>query len=281
MEIVFGGVRGTRPVVEATHAGFGGDTTCVRVCGAEGAQIILDAGTGLRNVDAAFDHVEPVLLLLTHYHLDHVIGLPSCSLLYQPGGTLEIAAPRREGVRVSEAIGCLLSAPFWPVPMHEMPALRFSDLPDESAVDGVAFGSLRVRWAAVHHRNGCHAYRIDEPSTGASFVFATDVEWPISTAEERAGLVRLCSTPTPCTLLAMDGQWSDTTYPQYRDWGHSRWEDVVEVARVGGADRALVTHHAPDATDVALDAVAARVAETAGRVGLARQGMVVKLGGKA
>jgi phosphoribosyl 1,2-cyclic phosphodiesterase len=278
MNIFLGGVRGTRPVAETTFLRFGGDSTCVFVRGAGGEQVVLDAGTGLRNVEAELDPEVPVLMLLTHYHLDHLMGLPSFPLLYRPECALAIAAPPRGGLRVSEVIGRFLTAPFWPIPLDDMPAVRFTDLPDRPPEPAFAVGGLRIRWAPVHHRNGCHAYRIDEPATGASFVFATDVEWALSSPEEREGLRCLCAAPTPCDLLAMDGQFSHADYSKYRDWGHSRWEDVVEVASASGARRALVTHHAPDAADARLEAVERQAVAAMAGAALARQGMRLELG---
>lgn len=250
------------------------------VRGTGGEQLVLDAGTGLRVVEPQLDAGRPVTVLLTHYHLDHLVGLPSFASLYRTeGGRVHVLAPPRQGRNVPGVLRRLLSAPFWPVPLARMPALRSGRLPQDAPRDGFAVGGLRVRWAAVHHQDGCHAYRIDEPATGASFVFATDVEWALSTAAERAALVGLCARPGPCRLLAMDGQYTREGYRVRRGWGHSRWNDVVSVARRAGVGKALVTHHAPEATDTELACVEREVAAALSGAGLARQGMDVNLGG--
>ncbi len=282
MKIRFGGVRGTRPVSGARHARFGGDTTCAWVEGACGAQVLLDAGTGLHNVESFVDDASPMLLLMTHYHLDHLMGLPAFGPLYRRDCVLELAAPAREGVTTADVFKRLFAAPFWPVAATEIPAtVRFIDLPDAPPRGGLARGELLIRWADVHHRNGCHAYRIDEPSTGAAFVLATDVEWALSTPAERLALIDLCARPTPCDVLAMDGQFAGANYDAFRGWGHSRWEDAVEVARASGAARLLVTHHAPTATDVALDALERDVRSAWPGASLARQGVEYNTGDMA
>ena len=250
------------------------------VRGTGGEQLVLDAGTGLRVVEPQLDAGRPVTIMLTHYHLDHLVGLPSFASLYRTeGGRVHVLAPPRQGRNVPGVLRRLLSTPFWPVPLARMPALRSGRLPQDAPRAGFAVGGLRVRWAAVHHQDGCHAYRIDEPATGASFVFATDVEWALSTAAERAALVGLCARPLPCRLLAMDGQYTRETYRTRRGGGHSRWNDVVSVARRAGVGKALVTHHAPEATDTELACVEREVAAALSGAGLARQGLDVNLGG--
>ncbi|MCX7008471.1 MAG: MBL fold metallo-hydrolase, partial [Kiritimatiellaeota bacterium] len=198
MKFIFGGVRGTSPVAHADFLKYGGETTCVLIEGRGGEKIVIDAGTGLRafggHLTAGAAGAE-VLLLMTHYHLDHLMGLPSFALLYNEAWTVEIAAPRREAFEPNEVVRRILSKPFWPIQLDKLQArLKFTTLP--AAAGSIRrYRGLEIRWCAVHHPEGCHAYRVDEPATGTSVVFATDMEWRSSTEGEKRDFLNLCTLP--------------------------------------------------------------------------------------
>ena len=79
------------PVVsrKSDYMKYGGDTTSVLVEGDAGERVIIDAGTGIRQLGQRIEAgrvPRRFCFLITHYHLDHIMGLPSLSLLYR-GGT--------------------------------------------------------------------------------------------------------------------------------------------------------------------------------------------------
>jgi phosphoribosyl 1,2-cyclic phosphodiesterase len=283
MRVVLGGVRGTAPVSHPDFSHFGGATTCVLVADRTGHRIVLDAGTGLQSLAPDFENRQgrtAPLLLLTHYHLDHLMGLPGFPLLYDADAEIIIAAPLREGIGAQTAVERLIAAPFWPVGFRARQ--RYLVLPQVSGDKPFRYGPFEVRWCAVHHHNGCHAYRIDEPDSGRSLVFATDLEWAASNAAERQSLLALCRSPRPLDLLIMDGQFDSATGARFRGWGHSTWQEAVEVARAAAARHLVVTHHAPDAHDGLLAQREQALQVAAGLAGLpqaclAREGMTISL----
>ena len=280
MKLIFGGVRGTAPVADAGFLEFGGETTAVLVAGQAGEKIVLDAGTGLRLVNARLGPATPgahILLLMTHYHLDHLMGLPSFGPLYNKLWSVEFAAPLREGIAAEEALRRMLAKPFWPVQLEKLHArLRFTTLPAKAG-QPIRRGALDIRWCAVHHPEGCHAYRVDEPATGASLIFATDMEWGLATPAEKRAFLDLCRRPRPARLLVMDGQFSRVHYAKFKGWGHSTWEDCVDVARAAQVRRLLITHHGPQNDDARLRAIETAVQDAFPGAGLARGGLEVDL----
>ncbi|MCX6995848.1 MAG: MBL fold metallo-hydrolase [Kiritimatiellaeota bacterium] len=276
MKLFFGGVRGTGPVADLGFLEFGGETTALLVEGLAGEKIVLDAGTGLRLVNArlgAGAPGAPIQLLMTHYHLDHLMGLPSFGPLYNKLWAVEFAAPLREGVAAEDAVRRVLAKPFWPVQLEKLHArLSFTTLPAQAG-QPVRRGALDIRWCAVHHPEGCHAYRLDEPATGASLVFATDMEWALATPAEQRDFLNLCRHPRPAHLLVMDGQFNRAHYAKFKGWGHSTWEDCVDVARTAQVRRLLITHHAPQNDDSLLLDVERAVQRALPGAGLARGGL--------
>lgn len=280
MKLIFCGVRGTSAEIQPEYSRFGGDTTCLLVEGANQEKIIIDAGTGIRNASRRLSkikgHKSHLLLLFTHYHLDHIMGLPSCSFLYDKKWRFEIAAPVRGRFAVEDIVSRILEKPFWPLQVGTMPAkIRFINLPPNNAAGPFKFGRIEVRWCPLHHSEGCTAYRFDEPATGASFVFATDVEWAQSTMKEKAQFLRLCTEPSPAQVLIFDGQFNRRNYPEHKGWGHSTVEEAVAIARHIGVRRLYVTHHAPGIDDLQLQKTETRLIKQMPAARLAREGLEV------
>ena len=282
MKLIFGGVRGTSTVAQADFMKFGGETTSILIEGCAGEKLVIDAGTGLRALGrrlAAGTARLEALLLMTHYHLDHIMGLPSFDLLYDKAWTVEIAAPRREALEPAEVVRRILSKPFWPIQLDKLQArLKLTTLP--AAVGSVRnYRGFELRWCAVHHPEGCHAYRVNERTSGASLIFATDMEWRSSSDNEKRDFLNLCTTPRPAQLLVMDGQFNRTNIAKFKGWGHSAWEDCIEVAQKAGIRKLLITHHAPQNNDAQLIEIDRTARHIWSGAALARSGQEVELHG--
>ncbi|HDL64185.1 MAG TPA: MBL fold metallo-hydrolase [Proteobacteria bacterium] len=277
MIITLFGVRGTSPVIGPEYKEYGGETTSVLVEGAEGEIVVIDAGTGLRKIGERLlsQNVEPsLLLLMTHYHLDHVAGLPSFSPLYNGDWRITAVAPIMDGRSVDEVLDRVFAEPFWPLQVDTLPArLDFATLSRDIPGSLFKCGGLEIRWRLLHHPGGATAYRIDDPITGGSFVFATDVEWEESSTEERETFLRLCGEPSPPDLLVFDGQFSRENYDKFRGWGHSAWQTAVEVSRKVNAKQLLITHHDPKSNDVVLNEIEKKLKDLQPKANLARDGM--------
>lgn len=280
MQVIIGGCRGTHPVAQSGYMRYGGETTAFLVEGAGGERIVVDAGTGVRALGARLQkqgRTDRLLMLFTHYHLDHTMGLPALGLLYDCRWTVTMAAPDRGRHVVRNVLPRLLHAPFWPLQVHDLAAtIHFRSLPSASEVHPLRVGDLRVRWCPVQHPGGCTAYRIEEGARAV--VIATDVEWARSSPEAQAALTALCREPRPASVLIMDGQYSRRTYPAHAGWGHSTWEECVALARNSGVRRLLIAHHAPDQDDRALARLDRQVARVWPAAALARAGQRVRIG---
>lgn len=280
MRLLIGGCRGTHSVAQRAFLGYGGETTSFLIEGSDGAHVMVDAGTGIRVLGAHLaglhDQGGSALVLMSHYHLDHTMGLPSLSQIYDKRWQFEFASPDREGHSVSEVLPRLLDEPFWPLQVEHLAAhVRFLCLPGALSAQAWPRGGLRIRWCPVPHPGGCTAYRVDEPASGRSVVIATDMEWPAATPEGIAAFLHLCRDPNPASLLVMDGQYDRASYEAHRGWGHSAWEDGVEVAERAGVERLLITHHDPALDDEQLAERERRVLLAWPQASLAREGMSI------
>lgn len=256
---------------------FGGSTSCMLVEDASGARIVVDGGSGLQGLLPRLSDIRadaPVLLLFTHFHLDHLIGLPAFAPLYNPDWSVVFAAPPCGSVTAEEALRRLMSDPFWPTSFRAKQ--RFVVLPDRCD-EPFRHGPFDVRWCPVFHRRTCHAYRIESRDTGTAVVVATDLDWRASDDAMRTALLRLCSEPRPADALITEGY--ATTSPSAA-WGHTVWTDSVQIARRTGVGRLIVTHHAPDEDDHVLARRENELRAALASASMGYEGMMIELGGE-
>ena len=164
MKVFLGGARGSFPVAGANQVRYGGDTFALLAEDRGGGQVLIDAGSGVRNLAGRLRSGS--MAFFTHTHLDHLIGIPVLTTLWPR----QLVSPRGG---LQEVLARVFSPPVWPV---KLPAAEFL-----VPAPPVEVGGLRVSWQAVAHPDGCLAYRVDEPATGAAMAVATDIEWPAMT----------------------------------------------------------------------------------------------------
>ncbi|HMO03434.1 MAG TPA: MBL fold metallo-hydrolase [Kiritimatiellia bacterium] len=283
MKLVFGGVRGSCPVAQPDCMQYGGETTSILIEGAQGERILVDGGTGVRTLGKRLLQTSgstKAWMFITHYHLDHVSGLPMLPILYRPDWRLTIAAPDHHPIHFREIMARIFDVPLWPLQVEDLKAtIEYELLDGITAATPYACGGIEVSWCPLHHPGGCTAYRFDEPATGASVVIATDIEWALSTPGERGYLEQLLTFPSPAQLLVMDGQYEDREIASFRGWGHSSWQEAMSVASRGRVKQLLLTHHDPASHDRLLDERRRSIRAQAAWIDLARQGMELDLPG--
>lgn len=260
------GARGSIPVCGKTVLQYGGETTCFSV-ETDDEILIIDAGTGIVNLGAELasrPQLPRVTLLFTHFHLDHVVGLPSFALCYRDDAEIRFMTDPDVHPNWRHTLETLMGEPFWPANLTACEAsLSFDDLP--TGDNHLAVGDIQVRSCPVPHPQGCVAYHIGTPR-GATVV-ATDVEFP-SGPDDR--FLAFCDKTD---VLIYDAQYTPGEVSRFRGWGHSTWQDAVTAAKQAGAAELVLTHHAPTRTDEELKAIEAEAAARFEHTRVARPGM--------
>jgi phosphoribosyl 1,2-cyclic phosphodiesterase len=207
-------------------------------------------------------------VLLTHYHLDHLIGLPSFQPLYDRRCRFTFYGVGWEDRGVQNTLDRFLGPPWFPISFGETGSVkRFVDL-DRQRIE---IEGLRITSARLNHPQGVTAFRLE--SAGRSVVFATDHEVGDPAADER-----LRALAEGCDILIHDAQYTPDEYDRrHRGWGHSTWSHAVEAARNAGAGRLILFHHDPERTDDEIDSIVEVAARSFPDVAGAREGMSLRL----
>ncbi len=283
MELTIRGARGSFPAPGPDTTRYGGHTPCASIEAAPGELVVIDAGTGLKDLGdelesrlraggkTSAEAAAPILrvhLFLTHFHLDHVFGLPFFMPLYSPRCELVVraAAPAEE---IEGALASLMGGRLYPIPLRETASRK-----SFRAMDGdVRVGSLRISSCPLVHPQGSVAYKIERDGGPGAVVFATDTEHPESGVDER-----LAAFASGAAHLVCDATFTPEQYRMGRKgWGHSTYEAGARLAGAGRVERLLLGHLNPDFTDEVVD----RLVESARRIfpttSAAFQGLVLEI----
>lgn len=253
MKVRFLGVRGSVPTPGSSTVRYGGNTVCTDVRLADGTVLILDAGTGLRELGQILTkeaHTGDLHLLLTHLHWDHILGLPFFKPLWKKETTIKIHPLATEAQRLAASRRALFDGIHFPVRAADVPA-QIDFVANDDPVWTI--GSARVSRIMLNHPGGAQGYRIDD-SDGTSLAYLTDNELsPPGPAE--TSMDALARFANGVDLLIHDAQYLSTDMPAKRGWGHSTVDEVLALGQSAGTKHLVLFHHEPERDDDALDAL--------------------------
>jgi phosphoribosyl 1,2-cyclic phosphodiesterase len=283
-KLSFWGVRGSTPTVDPATWRYGGNTPCLELTAPDGTQFILDCGTGLRvlgsrwtapaaGVIASGVRNPETHILVTHYHWDHIQGVPFFAPLYSENNAFHFYSFRSKHLgrdSLKQVFETQMATPYFPVNMSAMTAKK--KFMEVSGGDSFTIGENKITARYINHPQGCLGYRIETP--GGTVVYATDNEPGDPQLDSE-----LRELAAGADIFVNDAQYTPEQLATTRKgWGHSSWREGVKVAREAGAKTLVLFHHDPDATDRMVDGLLRQAREEFDSVFAASEGMVIKLG---
>lgn len=245
------GVRGTIPTPVRQNLRYGGNTVCLSAELDAEEYILLDCGSGLRmfgnHIAGKPQGVERRYhFFLSHYHLDHIQGLPFFVPLYDPHSVITFHGFTSLGRSVREILQGLMTPPYFPVKLAGVPArVEYVD----TNVLPVTVADVEVSCLPLRHPDGSLSYRLRR--NGNTIVFATDHEFGDEVVD--SALVRFSAG---ADYLIYDATYQESEYESLRrGWGHSTWYAAVKTAILAQVRNLILFHHHPDHSDRELDAV--------------------------
>jgi phosphoribosyl 1,2-cyclic phosphodiesterase len=271
-------VRGSTPTVDPATWRYGGNTPCLELTAPDGTQFILDCGTGLRMLGSRWadpDGTRPVEthILVTHYHWDHIQGVPFFAPLYAPNNEFNFYSFRSKYLgrdSLKQVFETQMASPYFPVDLSAMKATRKFKEVESGESFYIRENKITARW--LNHPQGCMGYRIETPA--GIVAYATDNE-PGDPVLEQS----LRDLAAGADIFINDAQYTPEQLATTRHgWGHSSWREGVRAARDAGAKTLVLFHHDPDSTDRAVDTILRNARDEFDSVFAASEGMVITLG---
>ena len=250
MKIKFYGTRGSIPICSEDFLVFGGNTTSIKITRENGKISILDAGTGIRNlgkdlVNSGFEQNE-LFIGFTHFHWDHIQGFPFFDPAYNPNNVINILAMGKNR-KIDDLEGIFegqMKEEYFPVPLKGMGAtFNFVQMHQNKWINDDAIISVIKQ----NHPGGSYGYRMDD--NGKSVVICTDIEHGDAVLPE---IIEFCKG---ADLLVHEAQYTREELVNHRGWGHSSYDQAIEVAERAEVKQLVITHHDPEHDDAFLTRV--------------------------
>jgi phosphoribosyl 1,2-cyclic phosphodiesterase len=298
-QLRFWGVRGSYAAPFASHLGVGGNTSCVEIRAGDHL-LICDAGTGiipLGNELMQQNKLREMMIILTHYHWDHVCGLPFFVPAFIPDWKINFFGPGDNPKLMEEYISAQMQAPYFPVGTETWLA-ETNYL--ESNNDGFQYGPMKIKFSNVHHPGITYGYKIEV--NGKTIVYASDNEcmfieksvkhrfdefneeehelFKEMINEEHQSELNLIKD---ADILIHDAQYTPADYDKKRGWGHSCYIDAINTAIDANVKELYLFHHDPNYDDIAMEAIHKHSNEIIKEKGsslvchIAKEGMVIDI----
>lgn len=298
-QLRFWGVRGSYAAPFKSHLGVGGNTSCVEIR-SDDHLLICDAGTGiipLGNELMQQDKIREMLIILTHYHWDHVCGLPFFVPAFTPDWKINFFGPGDSPKLIEEHISSQMQAPYFPVGTETWLADTNYLTPKN---DGFQYGPMKIDFSNVHHPGITYGYKIEV--NGKTIIYASDNEcmfieksiqhrsdefneeelelFKEMIHEEHQSELNLIQD---ADILIHDAQYTLEDYDKKRGWGHSCYIDAVNTAIDANVKELYLFHHDPNYDDNAMQAIHEHASSIIKEKGsslichIAKEGMVVDI----
>lgn len=236
MQIKLYGTRGSVPVCTQDTRKYGGNTTCLYIEARSGDIIIIDAGTGIRELGRSLimQGKHKINLIFSHYHWDHIQGFPFFGPIFQKDTELHIYGPADE-VTAEKALSYQMTMPYFPTDLSKLPSkIKFHNL--KKTLD---IGAIKIDTIVNNHPNHTRGFKFTEDNK--SFAFLTDNE--VHAQDGKTPYKEFVEFVKNTDLMVHDAQYTEEVYKTRIGWGHSTYYQVANLVADSGVKELMVTHH--------------------------------------
>ena len=257
MDVTFWGVRGSIPSPGPATVRYGGNTACVSLSTAAGDLIVIDCGTGARNLGISLlagpfgKGKGEATMLLSHSHWDHIQGFPFFGPFYIPGNTFNVYGGSRGERLLEEVLERQRAAQFFPVQSFRNMGARIEMRALPEGKDVSVGGAMIRALANPHGSTLALAFRIE--ADRKSMVYAGDAGYgPDGPSPAVLDFYR------GVDLLIHDSTFTPEDRAQRLERGLSSLQEAVDCAVRAQVKQLALFHYDQDYSDYDVDQLVVR-----------------------
>ena len=258
IQVEFWGVRGSVPSPGPTTIRYGGNTSCVSIT-ADDKILILDAGTGIRNLGSAIISKPDleIFVIVTHSHWDHIQGFPFFTPIYQPNRPVHMFPTlHKKNVVLASLIDQMDGAHF-PITPDQVPS-NFNFV-TENPLEFLESNGFHLEMVPMNHPGKAFGYKILIDDKIICYFTDNEIDPPYEKSIELNELTNQCRN---ADILIHDAQYTEDDMPLKHGWGHSLISQVTELGKSAEVKNLVYYHHDPERTDDLLDKELEKAATT-------------------
>lgn len=243
MKVKIYGSRGSAGFSSKTHIAYGGNSVCTAI-DIDGHIVVIDCGTGLMQFYADWkDHFKSAFkfdILLSHLHIDHIVGISTFPPLLAPDSDIRIFTNSRSEEPLASQVFGIFRPPYWPIVIGERTKAKMVEVKENepfSLGDGITVTPFFIK-----KHDDAVLFRIDADK---SIVYLLDYEVQ-EHPDKYDRVVELCRD---ADLVIFDAAYMKDDYARRRGWGHSTFEDGMALADASGCKRMIFSHLSQDYSD--------------------------------
>ncbi len=227
-----------------TLGGFGGNTTCIEVQSTK-QNIIIDGGSGIRRLGLSLlagpcgKGQGEVHIYFTHFHWDHLIGLPFFIPVFIPGNKIHLYSVQDD---LEKTMRLLFQKPYFPVPYERLGAQFIYHKLEPRSTSTV--GDIKTTPYKLDHPDPCWGFKFE--CNGKTYSHCVDTEATRVTREDLGADLPLYQN---VDLMVFDAQYTLAEIIDKTDWGHAAAPLGLEIAMREGIKKVIFMHHDPFASD--------------------------------
>jgi ribonuclease BN (tRNA processing enzyme) len=258
MIIRFWGTRGSIPVPGKNTLKYGGNTPCVEIRSSENKLLILDGGSGIRELGKHMTSrdEEDINIFISHYHWDHIQGIPFFTPLFNPKNKVTFYGISSNGLTVEKEMKQQMLPNNFPISLDEFKSdLHFMEINKNIEYD---INGLKVETFILNHPSPTLTFKITEDDS--SFIYMTDNELNIDNNQERQDdsflrsmnkeLIAFCKNSD---YLVHDAMFDENSMINKKGWGHSSNVSLAQFSIMANIKNLVLFHYNPDYDDSKID----------------------------
>ncbi len=268
MRLKFWGTRGSISVTGKNYCRYGGNTPCIELQSETSDDvIILDAGSGIRELGLKLtqqNKTKNIYLFFSHFHTDHIVGLPFFVPLYRDEYTVQIFGKPYVYNSIEQIIDLIINPPLFSITRSYLKSkLSFHDIEDNFVLE---LNDLIIETIKLNHPHPTLGYKLTHKNK--SIVYFTDNELiqnnhSIEDVENylmknHSDLISFCEG---CEVLIHDTSYSIKDYNLRIGWGHSSNLSGAIFAHLAKVKKFYLFHYDPTYDDDSIDKLLSETCE--------------------